>query len=75
MERTATELGPKASMRSNNLIPNESELGRGQTEKDLINRNKTDYIEINKSQLMPPHEHDLTERYNQPPGSYSQIEE
>lgn len=40
-----------------------------------INRNKTDYIQINKSQqLIPPTEHDLTER-NAPPASFSQIDE
>lgn len=66
IDRTASELGIKANtLRSNKqLTIVDSDTVRGPTlspDKDsIINRNKTDFIQINKSQKLIPPEQDYT---------------
>lgn len=79
MQRTATELGVKGTVPSSNMQNNEPSTARqNNAEKEnLINRNKTDFIQINKNQNQPG-DHDYTDRNNNNTvqiGSFSQIDE
>jgi hypothetical protein len=79
INRTTSELEFKGTLNSNKqLTVIDSDTGRQERglspDKDsLINRNKTDYIQINTSQQLQPHDRDYTERNLI--GSFSQIDE